>query len=123
MGRYITGDINRKLWFAIQPSNAADRFGVIGTQPNFLEYYFDEENLEEVEKEIESIRKSLGKWEAKLDKFFENIDSYNSKIVEDYGLDVLKFRKYLPDYADLKLGLEIKDCIKQNYQCSFEAEC
>ena len=28
MGRYITGDIERKLWFAVQSSNAADRFGV-----------------------------------------------------------------------------------------------
>ena len=44
MGRYIVGDINRKLWFAVQSSNAADRFGVTGCEPNYIEYYFNKED-------------------------------------------------------------------------------
>ena len=40
MGRYYSGDIEGKFGFAIQNSNAADRFGVTGQTPNFLEYYF-----------------------------------------------------------------------------------
>ena len=33
MGRYYSGDIEGKFWFALQSSDAADRFGVVGTQP------------------------------------------------------------------------------------------
>ena len=52
MGRYINVDINRKLWFAVQSSDAADRFGVTGNKPEELYYYFDTENLEEIEEEL-----------------------------------------------------------------------
>ena len=54
MGRYYSGDIDGKFWFALQSSDAADRFGVTGTQPNYLYYYFDESDLEAVEEEIKS---------------------------------------------------------------------
>ena len=46
MGRYYNGDID-KFAFAVQASNDADHFGVIGTEPSVLEYYFDETNLED----------------------------------------------------------------------------
>jgi hypothetical protein len=29
----------------------------------------------------------------------------------------------LSEYADLGLGKKIRDCIKENGSCSFEAEC
>ena len=45
MGRYITGDIERKLWFAVQNSNAADRFGVTGYEPAYLEYQFEQDDF------------------------------------------------------------------------------
>ena len=28
MGRYTSGDLEFKFWFAVQPSDAADRFGI-----------------------------------------------------------------------------------------------
>ena len=37
MGRYYSGDIEGKFWFAVQSSNAADRFGGI-VKP----YYFED---------------------------------------------------------------------------------
>lgn len=40
MGRYYSGDIEGKFWFAVQSSNAADRFGVSGNEPNFIQYHF-----------------------------------------------------------------------------------
>ena len=53
MGRYITGDIERKLWFGVQSSTAADRFGVQSSEPAYLEYYFDkEDNLKELFNEL-----------------------------------------------------------------------
>lgn len=123
MGRYYTGDIEGKFWFGVQSSDAADRFGVTGEQPSLLNYYFDEENLQDVEDEIESIIKTIGKENLdKIDNFFENVNSYNDEILKEHGvLDI--WNKYRKEYADLKLGIKIRDCIKENGSCSFEAEC
>ena len=60
MGRYYTGDIEGKFWFGIQSSNAADRFGVMGYEPDYIVYNFQEEDLEGVEQEIKNIEETLG---------------------------------------------------------------
>lgn len=123
MGRYISCDIETKLWFTAQPSDAADRFGVTGYQPETLEYWFKEENLESVEAEINSIIESLGKYKNLLDKFFNENNGYNTKILSDYlQIDEKETKKLLREYADLELGIKIRDCIKENGECSFSAE-
>jgi hypothetical protein len=128
MGRYYWGDIEGKFWFAVQNSNAADRFGVMGVQPQMLEYRFDESNLEDVRKEINSIEYNLGKYLALLDKFFAEKSFYSneelivylgfSKSEEDYD----KVRFLLNEYADLELGRKIEKAIVEMKQCNFEAE-
>ena len=70
MGRYYSGDINGKFWFGVQSSNAADRFGRIGETPSYLDYYFDIDDLPEVEAEIQRIESTLGEKKATLDAFF-----------------------------------------------------
>ena len=55
MGRYYSGDIEGKFWFALQSSNCADRFGREGQTPSYLDYYFDIDDLPEVEAEIQRI--------------------------------------------------------------------
>lgn len=123
MGRYISGDIETKLWFTVQPSDAADRFGVIGKQPETLEYWFREEHLESVEAEINSIIESLGKYKNLIDKFFNENNGYNTQILSDYlKVDEKETKKLLREYADLELGIKIRDCIKENGECSFSAE-
>ena len=123
MGRYISGDIETKLWFAVQPSDAADRFGVTGEQPETLEYWFREEDLESVEDEINSIIKSLGKYKDLLDKFFNEKYAYNDEQLSKYlQVDEKETKKLLREYADLELGIKIRDCIKENGECSFSAE-
>ena len=123
MGRYISGDIETKLWFAVQPSDAADRFGVTGTQPETLEYWFREEDLESVEDEINSIIESLGKYKDLFDKFFNEKYSYNDEQLSKYlQVDEKETKKLLKEYADLELGIKIRDCIKENGECSFSAE-
>ena len=117
MGRYYSGDIEGKFWFAVQSSQAADRFGVTG-EAVYLNYYFDEEHLEEVEAEIERIETELGDQLKVIEDFFAGRDSYS-----DTDLDAAGLSKFdLSEYADLKLGIQIKDCIKENGSCSFEAE-
>ena len=119
MGRYYSGDIEGKFWFALQSSDCADRFGVSGEQPNVLNYYFGEDDLEAVEEEIANIEKSLGDKIKVIEDFFESKDSYNDEMLTEAGIS----KQELSDYADLGLGKKIRDCIKENGECSFEAEC
>ena len=123
MGRYISGDIETKLWFAVQPSDAADRFGVTGEQPEILEYWFQEEDLESVEDEINSIIESLGKYKDLFDKFFNENNVYDTQNLSDHlQIDEKETKKLLREYADLELGIKIRDCIKKNGSCGFTAE-
>ena len=122
MGRYITGDIERKLWFAVQSSNAADRFGVIGYEPAYLEYQFEQDDLEKVQEELKVIENLIGEDNlSKLDKFFEEVNGYNDQIMmDDNVLDI--WNKNKEDYADYLLGKEIEKCITETGQCYFNAE-
>jgi hypothetical protein len=118
MGRYYSGDIEGKFWFALQASDAASRFGGIESEPSYIQYYFSEDDLEDVETEIQVILDKLGEKKELLDKFFEENNGYTDKQIEELGVSTAE----LSDYADLRLGIKIRDCIKENGECSFEAE-
>lgn len=118
MGRYYSGDIEGKFWFAVQSSTAADRFGGTPYEPNYVNYSFQEEDLEGVEEEIANIEASLGDKKQKLDDFFAKVNAYSDKDIEALGVT----KDELADYADLGLGMKIRDCIKENGECNFEAE-
>jgi len=117
MGRYYNGDIEGKFWFGLQSSIAADRFGVEGNQPNYVEYYFEEEDLPTVEAEIKSIKDSID--EKKIESYlYGGKGSYNHETLEQNGITEAQ----LSDYADLLLGRKIRDCLKETGQCNFDAE-
>ncbi len=121
MGRYYEGDIEGKFWVAVQSSADADYFGVTGTQPNLLEYYFNEEDLEEIKEGVQSCLRVLGDWKKKLDDFFETNYSYNDEMLEkQIGLKDMSMLEW---YARLELGEKILKCVKQNGSCHFQAEC
>ena len=123
MGRYITGDIERKLWFAVQSSNAADRFGSTAVEPYYLEYYFDEEsNLEKVQEELQNIENIIGIENIKkLDEFFDKVNGYNDDIMMKHNiLEIWNQNK--SDYADYKLGKDIEECLIRKGYCNFQAE-
>ena len=123
MGRYYSGDIEGKFWFAVQPSNCADRFGgdcgEVDDDTNFLEYHFTEGHLPIVEAEIQAITDALGDMVKTIDDFFETRDSYNDAMLEEFGIS----RHDLSEYADLDFGKKIRDCLIENGECVFEAEC
>ena len=119
MGRYYSGDIEGKFWFGLQSSDCADRFGVSGQQPNILEYYFGDEDLESVEQEIARIEESLGDKVKIIEEFFETNNGYNDTMLADANIT----NQELSEFADLGLGKEIRDCIIENGYCSFNAEC
>ena len=118
MGRYYSGEIEGKFWFGIQSSIAADRFGVSHNEPNYVEYCYSEEDLEGVVDEIKVIEDSLGDKLGIIEKFFEGKISYSDNDLEAIGI----FHDDLSEYADLKLGIQIRDCIIENGGCTFDAE-
>jgi len=124
MGRYYSGDIDGKFWFGLQSSDAADRFGVNGQTPDYLEYYFDKDNIGEVEAELKSIKEKLGK---NYDLILKAQKEYKSgSFVDDLAkvLDVTKKEatSILSEFADYELGEEILKCLQDKGDCQFNAE-
>ena len=123
MGRYTSGDIDHKFWFAVQNSDAADRFGVTGVQPEELYYYFDEDSLPGIKQELKNIEDKLGNNLVLMNKFFEENTSYTDEKLAEYlivELDVAK--NLLKDYADFELGLKIAEAVRTTGECEFTAE-
>jgi len=123
MGRYYSGDIEGKFWFAVQSSDDADNFGVEGTS-NYLGYYFDkEDNYQDVLKGLERCVKHLGKNQFdKIHKAFSKGGSLYQGYSQE-GLDKAKIdENQLKWYARWRLGNQIKECLDKQGYCSFEAE-
>jgi hypothetical protein len=118
MGRYYNGDIEGKFWFALQSSDAASRFGGEELEPSYISYHFNEDHLKEVEEEIKYIEEKLGDNKKIIDDFFSKKQSYSDQDLEDINIS----RAMLSDYADLDLGIKIRDCIVENGECNFDAE-
>ena len=124
MGRFYSGDIEGKFWFAVQSSDDADFFGSKGYQPERLEYYFDKDHLDSVKEGITKCKETLGVYKEKMDEFFKALDYYSDKDLATY-LDITEndAKKYLEWYARLELGEKILNSLEESGQCWFEAEC
>lgn len=123
MGRYYYGDIEGKFWFAVQSSDSADRFGVVGSEPQYLEYWFQEDDLEQVQKELKRIETQFGEDFKKIQEFFEGKESYKDEELAEYlGTSEAFVKQILKEYADYELGKKIEQSIIENGQCSFTAE-
>ena len=150
MGRYYSGDIEGKFWFGVQGSDDASFFGGEESEPNFVNYYFTEEDLPSIKEGVEKCRAALGENKEKLDAFFEKSMGYTDGDVGValglepppkesrhepkadgsvshgwYGLDAPERQtvsKALEWYARLELGEKILKCVEEKGECSFEAE-
>ena len=123
MGRHYSGSIEGKFWPTVQNSDAADRFGVTGYQPEELYYHFDEDSLPGIKQELKNIEDKLGNNLILLHKFFEENDSYSDEKVAEYlNVEPDAIQKILKDYADYELGLKIADAVETTGQCEFTAE-
>lgn len=122
MGRYISGCIDGKCWFGLQPSDFADRFGRKG-DASHLEYNFNMEHLPTIEAELESMEKKNGEDFKKLDDYFNKHGSYTDEEIQKcLGLNYDEARFVLREYADYKFGLRLRDYLKENEECWFEVE-
>jgi len=136
MGRYYSGDIEGKFWFAVQSSDDASFFGGSEDEvyhqdengddypePSEIEYFFQTGDLEEIDHGIKECLSQLGDRKGQLDAFFARLDGYNDVMVsESLEIDIKEVRPLLEWYARLELGVKIRDCVKKKGQCSFTAE-
>ncbi len=138
MGRYYSGDIEGKFWFAVQGSDDAIHFGGVhdyvdeegevvddDDQDNAFQIYFhfDQTHMEDIQKGIATCLEHLGEYQEALDNFFEAKSSYNNEeIAKELGIPVTKVAELLTHYARLFLGLKIEQCVGENGECNFEAD-
>jgi hypothetical protein len=129
MGRYYEGDISGKFWFAVQSSNAPARFGGEEYEPSYINYYFDEKQLKEVEEELDRIHKNMMGNIEKLDDFFAQTNGYNTQMIIDWykkeyneTITEGKVGEMLVEYADYELGMKIANCIKEKGECNINCE-
>lgn len=136
MGRYYDGDIHGKFAFGVQSSTAADRFGVTGQTPGYLDYYFDESDLQGVKDELNNIVSKFGVHGFALATYF-NLGYYDHNNKHHVSFpDYLGKAGYIDDpsnyfknkdglleeYYDYYLGYKIMKCIEETGQCSFTAD-
>lgn len=133
MGRYYSGDIEGKFWFAVQSSYAPERFGAEASEL----YYYDDElkqeviddcNVEFVLKDINKVKKELHRIEDRtlglpkieqMKEFFDSLDrGYTDKMLKEADIT----EEELEEYADYILGKKILSYMEENGECVFVAE-
>lgn len=109
--------------FAVQDSEAADRFGSEAVVPNYVDYWFTKEyHLKGVIDELRRIHRDTPEILA-VHHFMENNYSYtDEKLAEATKIPMHRIRHVLSEYADYKLGYKIAKCLIQTGECSFTAE-
>lgn len=118
MGRYYHGDIEGKFWFAVQSSMAAQRFGGNYAEPDYVTFDFQTEDLDDINDEIKRIEDNLGDYKQRIEDFFNANRGWDDDMLSDAGIT----KKHLEDYADLELGIKIRDCVVSQGSCTFNAE-
>lgn len=123
MGRYYTGDIEGKFWFAVQSSTDASFFGGTEFEPSTITYSFDKTDITDVEDGIKKCNEALGKYKVILGEYFSKHKGYNDKeMSKDLKITEEKLKDLLEWYARLELGNEIRTCLIEKGHCEFEAE-
>lgn len=121
MGRYYNGDIEGKFWFAIQSSNAPERFGAFERDPGYIDYSIDRESLPEIIEEIKSIESN-----PKVQLLMKLCDESDTiSITDAWQKENGVSREDLAEYADLTLGRKIRDFFESdsdNEYCEIQAD-
>ena len=126
MGRYYSGDIEGKMWFAVQESNDADNFGVIGEPSNDLYYYFNKDNIRGINKELAKCREAIGTDSLEImDRYFKKHRTESHQALDDLVIKIgdTEYKKLTEYYARIELGEKILECIRDNDECNFSVEC
>lgn len=119
MGRYYNGDVEGKFMFAIQGSDAHERFGAVEEESNYINYVVHRDSYAEICAELESIKNNSSI--EKVDKMFNEKGGYNDKIKKEFGVS----EKDLSEYADYEIGIQLKEFFDDHPdvdECRFDAE-
>jgi len=118
MGRYYNGDIDGKFMFAVQPSNAGERFFARETEPEYIEYEISRDNYSEIVEELDKIKASgsVDRVQDMVDKEWNTVDFLLTKrrqrisAQKENGVSDEDIR----EYADYQLGMKIKVWFDEN---------
>ena len=112
MGRYFSGDVEGKFWFAVQPSDIHEQFGAKIQDPSFIDYII--ENGPQVLEGLEALECKLGKYLEVAHQFFEQEEGYTETMFMDfaqtYGMNcknVEVVKQIIRDYADWTSGIQV----------------
>lgn len=121
MGRYYSGDINGKFWFAIQGSDAPERFGAFERDREYIDYIIDSESLPDIIEEIKKIESN-----PKVQLLMKLCDESDTiSITDAWQKENGVSREDLAEYADLTLGRKIRDFFESdsdNDYCEIQAD-
>jgi len=128
MGRYYSGDIEGKFAFGVQSSDAADRFGVTGETPSFIEYSYNQDDMPLLKDELKILEDSFGEHKTAI-MVYHDLDGNDEKsqtqtikqFLDKSELPDMSSAKW-SDYHDYTIGRKILDCVNQYGSCSFQAE-
>ena len=122
MGRYYSGDIEGKFMFAVQSSDAPERFGAVESNPGYIDYYVPPSAIDEIRNELDSITSLHGDQILRVENMFENEMGYNDDTMKKYGVT----NEGLSEYADYQLGKQILEFLEdernEGYGCTIQAE-
>ncbi len=118
MGRYYNGDINGKFMFAVQGSDAGEKFGAVEIESHYVEYNLHRDQYQGIIKELSAIKKRGGVDRVKA--MFDKVDSYNDATQKEHNVT----NEDLEDYADYELGNQMKEFFDQSEEdeLNFTAE-
>ena len=112
MGRYFSGDIEGKFWFAVQPSDIHEQFGAEKQNPSFIDYII--ENGPQVLKGLEALESRLGQYLEVAHQFFEHNIIYMEEDFMEFAQacgmnckDTEVAKRVIRDYADWISGMQI----------------
>jgi hypothetical protein len=108
MGRYYSGDIEGKFMFAVQPSNAGERFEAFDIETQQIEYCVNRESYDAIVETLEKIKKSGAV--SRVKNMFDNENGWNDKIREKYNVS----ENDMSEYADWVLGSKMIDFFDEN---------
>ena len=107
MGRYYYGDIEGKFMFAVQPSNAGERFGA-QEEESMVPYFVHRDFYDRIVEELESIEKSGSV--DRVNKMFTYEMGYDDDTLKQYGVS----KDDLKEFADYRLGMNMKEWFDAN---------
>ena len=107
MGRYYYGDIQGKFMFAVQSSNAGERFGA-QEEEAMVPYFVNRKFYDHIVEELEAIEQSG--CVDRVNKMFASEMGYDDDTLKEYGVS----KDDLKEFADYRLGMNMKEWFDAN---------